>query len=158
MSEPVRIQLRRVKGWRMPPNTLSVARPGRWGNPFQATLVGEGRAVKAFSDLMRGFFSGPSFSDLTDAQFSLMYRAVAAFQKRIGAERRRAAIDELRGKNLACWCATTPGTLCHADVLLKLANAPLSTEALTPAGSGEAVAPWQAPGGQMKPPQSEGQT
>ena len=31
---PVRTQRRRVKGWRMPPNTVSVTRPGRWGNPF----------------------------------------------------------------------------------------------------------------------------
>jgi hypothetical protein len=29
MGEPVRIQLRRTKGWRMPENTVSVARPGR---------------------------------------------------------------------------------------------------------------------------------
>lgn len=27
---------------------------------------------------------------------------------------------ELRGKNLACWCA--PGAPCHADVLLEIAN------------------------------------
>lgn len=30
-------------------------------------------------------------------------------------------ITELRGKNLACWCAPLP---CHADVLLRLANQP----------------------------------
>lgn len=29
-------------------------------------------------------------------------------------------VEELRGKNLACWCK--PGTPCHADVLLRLAN------------------------------------
>ena len=29
-----RIQLSRRKGWRMPPNTVSVARPTKWGNPF----------------------------------------------------------------------------------------------------------------------------
>ena len=27
---------------------------------------------------------------------------------------------ELRGKNLGCWCK--PGELCHADVLLEIAN------------------------------------
>jgi hypothetical protein len=27
---------------------------------------------------------------------------------------------ELRGHNLACWCR--PGTPCHADVLIELAN------------------------------------
>jgi hypothetical protein len=31
-----------------------------------------------------------------------------------------AALDELRGKDLACWC--TP-LACHGDVLLRLANA-----------------------------------
>lgn len=29
-------------------------------------------------------------------------------------------LDELKGKNLACWCATNEQ--CHADVLLHLAN------------------------------------
>lgn len=31
---PKRIQLRRTKGWRKPPNTVVVARPSKWGNPF----------------------------------------------------------------------------------------------------------------------------
>jgi hypothetical protein len=35
----------------------------------------------------------------------------------------RAALEELRGKNLACWCK--PGAPCHADVLLELANRPI---------------------------------
>lgn len=29
-----RIQLKRVKGWRLPDGAVSVARPTRWGNPF----------------------------------------------------------------------------------------------------------------------------
>lgn len=31
---PERIQRSRKKGWRMPENTISVCRPGPWGNPF----------------------------------------------------------------------------------------------------------------------------
>jgi hypothetical protein len=31
---PIRIQRRRVKGWRMPENTIYVGRGTRWGNPF----------------------------------------------------------------------------------------------------------------------------
>ena len=31
---PGRVRLSRKKGWKLPPNTVSVARPGRWGNPF----------------------------------------------------------------------------------------------------------------------------
>lgn len=34
----------------------------------------------------------------------------------------RGALPELRGKNLACWCALDQP--CHADVLLELANRP----------------------------------
>ena len=33
-SLPRRVQLRRTKGWRMPPNTVKVSRPSKWGNPF----------------------------------------------------------------------------------------------------------------------------
>jgi hypothetical protein len=29
-------------------------------------------------------------------------------------------IEELRGRNLACWCA--PGSPCHAEILLEMAN------------------------------------
>lgn len=32
---PERIQLRRKKGWRMPPNTVKVDRSTKWGNPFK---------------------------------------------------------------------------------------------------------------------------
>lgn len=34
-ESPVRVQLSRAKGWRMPPNTVKVARPCRWGNPWR---------------------------------------------------------------------------------------------------------------------------
>jgi hypothetical protein len=34
MSAPVRIQLSRRKGWRMPPDTISVARPTEYGNRY----------------------------------------------------------------------------------------------------------------------------
>lgn len=33
-----------------------------------------------------------------------------------------AARQELRGKDLACWCQE--GELCHADVLIEIANQP----------------------------------
>jgi hypothetical protein len=36
-----------------------------------------------------------------------------------------AALPELRGKDLVCWCAPSP---CHADVLLELANAPAAAQ------------------------------
>lgn len=35
VTAPIRVQLSRAKGWRKPPNTVVVARPSRWGNPFK---------------------------------------------------------------------------------------------------------------------------
>ena len=33
--KPEHVQLRRSKGWRMPPNTVKAGRSGKWGNPFK---------------------------------------------------------------------------------------------------------------------------
>ena len=33
--EPIRVQLSRKKGWKMPANTVKVCRPGKWGNPWR---------------------------------------------------------------------------------------------------------------------------
>lgn len=44
---PKRIQRRRTKGWKMPRNTISVARPGPFGNPYK----GPG-AVTAFRTMV----------------------------------------------------------------------------------------------------------
>lgn len=94
---PRRIQLSRAKGWRMPENTVSVVRPTKWGNPYKI---------------------GTCF--IADAQ-----SAVEAFRANLPVTIR--GLDELRGKNLACWCKLpAPGEPdhCHAAVLLELANAP----------------------------------
>ncbi len=37
MTKPVRVQMRRTKGWRKPNNTIYVGRPSKWGNPFDFT-------------------------------------------------------------------------------------------------------------------------
>lgn len=89
-TEPQRIQRKRTKGWKMPPNTVSVTRPGPWGNYAGSTRKAFEEDLARMSNADRAFY----------------------FDK----------LKELRGKNLACWCQ--PGTPCHADVLLELANAP----------------------------------
>lgn len=96
MNKPRRIQLRRTKGFKLPPNTISVARPSRWGNPF---IIGND---------FRGMPINRS-------------KAVALFEKSLTLEERVAAKAELKGKNLACYCPLDGGP-CHADVLLKIAN------------------------------------
>lgn len=113
MTRPVRLRLSRAKGFRLQAASralnglpaVSVARPGRWGNPY-----------KAGPEINTG---GCRIPEITPE------RAVALFRARWEQALRtwpsaRTAIEELRGKNLACWCR--PDQPCHADVLLELAN------------------------------------
>jgi hypothetical protein len=105
MSEPHRIQLSRKAGARIPPGTVNVARPSKWGNPY---AIGK---------------PGPYGGTAPDRE-----GAVGLFSAMLGDSEIRAAagyptdLSPLRGKNLACWCPI--GEKCHADVLLELANAP----------------------------------
>lgn len=91
---PQRIQLSRKKGWKMPPNTVRVCRPTKWGNPFTVEQYGREQAVQMFRDYIGHPNSPNVFSP--------------------------AEIEQLRGKNLACWCKL--GEPFHADVLLEMAN------------------------------------
>lgn len=122
---PQRVQLRRTKGWRMPPNTVVVARPSKWGNPFTTAKAIEsgyakpGTARASVVEVFREWLTpGPS-SDAwwmgpeSDARKAAMHAGLA----------------DLRGKHLACWCPLDQP--CHADVLLELANRPLRCDAPT---------------------------
>jgi hypothetical protein len=97
MSQPQRIQRRRTRGYRLPPQTRCVTRPGPFGNPFPVACPGD-----------------PVSHGETVARFETWLAAPeqAEFRARV----RR----ELRGVNLACYCR--PELPCHADVLLRWAN------------------------------------
>ena len=89
---PKRLQRKRVKGWRKPEGAVCVTRPSRWANPY--------READGYSR----------------AEAVALFEAYAL--KRLEAE--PGWLEPLRGKDLACTCP--PGELCHADVLLRLAN------------------------------------
>jgi len=72
---PKRIQRKRTKGWKMPPNTVYVGRPTKWGNPF----TGKDAVLKYQYAYIR----------------TLLFLSESTM-KRI--------TKELRGKDLACWC------------------------------------------------------
>lgn len=91
-APPVRIQRKRTKGWRMPPNTVYVGRPTMWGNNQ--------------ADGSHKAYAKSCFQRWVNESASYAWKG-------------RAQI-ELRGKNLACWCRLDQP--CHADVLLELAN------------------------------------
>ena len=92
---PVRVQMSRQRPWLADhPDAIIVTRPSRWGNPFTADAFGAEGAVQRFERMIR-------------RQLSIDPHL----------------LDDLRGKDLACWCPIGESP-CHGDVLLKLANAP----------------------------------
>lgn len=107
---PTRIQLRRTKGWRMPENTVHVARPTKFGNPFTVN-ESVGATAELAVDEYRRCLRAASLRGLGWTGW---------------AQRVLDGLPELRGKNLACWCPLTDKdgrpVPCHADVLLELAN------------------------------------
>jgi hypothetical protein len=104
MKRPVRLQLSRRKGFNL--QTVSrrlnglpavvVSRPARWSNPWRIGSVEHGHQI-----------------DRTEA--------IERFRKYIRGKE-EAIREELRGKNLACWCKAELD--CHADILIQIANAP----------------------------------
>lgn len=109
VCEPKRIQRKRTKGWRMPPNTVSVCRPGLYGNPYK---VGEdGTAQECVDKFRTAVESGDLLDWISDH-----------FTNSDGSDHWEIEqyLYPLRGKDLACWCKK--GDPCHGDVLLELAN------------------------------------
>ncbi len=115
---PKRMQLSRQRGFNLQAasKTLNglpakrVTRPGKWGNPFTIAgtaerygldpVAAQAKAVALCGQWLRGTLD-PKLSP--------------------GPPPSRAEMQaELRGYNLACWCK--PGTPCHSEVLIELAN------------------------------------
>ena len=99
MTIPIRIQRKRKKGWRMPPNTVYVGRPTKWGNPWGAKGV-YWFTPKQLTDVYRRWVTELTPDDC-------MYGPPPT---------QESIKNELGGKNLACWCPLNQP--CHADVLL----------------------------------------
>jgi len=75
MTTPHRIQRRRTKGWRMPPSTVYIGRPSRWGNPYPVINGDRATAVARYRSWLTAH---PDL--IADAR------------------------QHLAGHNLACWC------------------------------------------------------
>jgi len=73
----------------MPPNTVYVGRPTKWGNPFRIGVDGDRKEVvrKYREWLKKKLGEDPTF------------------------------LEPLKGKDLACWCPLDKP--CHVDVLLE---------------------------------------
>jgi hypothetical protein len=97
-EQPIRIQLSRAKGWRMPENTVKVDRSSQWGNEFRVEdFASAAECVAMFEHDIR------KFACFHPAEYE-------------------AWIAPLRGKNIGCWCRLDKP--CHGNILLELANPP----------------------------------
>lgn len=121
---PERILRQRTKGWRMPAGAVYVGRGSAWGNPYRVVECGK------FTDDGSIAWAGRHDWELNyphhRTREEAATRAVEGFKDWLlngtsdKAKYARERLSWLRGKDLACWCAS--GQPCHADVLLKLAN------------------------------------
>lgn len=132
---PERIQLSRRKGWRMPPNTVTVSRPSRWGNIFWP-------GQRVIWPGAYGCLASPYHGCRPTGEYGTEARAYSISRVRDRADAVALFASyvkhdpsgwppgdihhELGGRNLACWCplpADGEPDICHAAVLLELANA-----------------------------------
>ena len=120
-----RIQRKRSKGWRNPPNTIYVGRPTKWGNPFM--LSGDMIYIDASHRRKMSPFVFFKFGDKNDVVqlFEHLLKGTQFVDKEVDVNYwvdhfKKLDLSELKGKNLSCWCPI--GSPCHADLLLKYAN------------------------------------
>jgi hypothetical protein len=87
------------KVWNMrdknvPKDAVYVGRPGKWGNPFRIGRDGNrSEVLEKYKEYVR----------------NLLHTS----------DRFVHDLEQLRGKDLVCWCAPAP---CHADILILVAN------------------------------------
>lgn len=72
---PVRVQRKRVKGWKMPENTIYVGRPTKYGNPYKPMLWGD-----------------------------TVETCIERYKTNMSTMLKQDVVKELKGKNLACFC------------------------------------------------------
>lgn len=99
---PERIQMKRVKGFKLPPNTKLCMRPGPYGNPYSV------------DPQLPRVIAGPSAVQLFRTYAEIMLKSDPEW------------LEPLRGFDLACTCPLEDEqgnpVSCHVDVLLELAN------------------------------------
>jgi len=134
-----RITRQRTKGWRKPEGAVIVSRPSIWGNPwgigtpgtldvtldgarvrYKTLIASDGQQVRdAFEKWLR---YSPFRSDMLPDLYQLTDAGRAALRDHLHGRRKLilSEIHTLRGRDLCCFCK--PGTPCHADVLMEIAN------------------------------------
>lgn len=133
---PERIQLSRAKGWRMPEDAVSVARPGRWGNPLRyrtpsglarmPAVVGDGpweyEGRVSADGARHDYHHADGRITVCTVRYMTLAELVETYERaltgnptpsmrsagRLLSVTAEDARRELAGKSLACWCPVRP--------------------------------------------------
>lgn len=112
MAHELRIQRKRVSGWKKPDGCVNVTRPGIFGNPFEDAAsfeawldTGHVNVLKLRHEYIDG---GRIQTDRLDSIRKFILRN----------------IEDLRGKQIMCWCPID--SACHGDVIAAIANKEVS--------------------------------
>jgi len=116
---PIRVQRKRTRGYRLPPNTKSVTRPGPFGNPFTVAAAEEWHRE-------HGAPSNETPQDTAVRWFKEWIDGAKVCPELPPPPSKDEIRSKLRGFNLACYCPL--GSACHVDVLLPIANGPYAAD------------------------------
>lgn len=118
---PRRAQRTRKKGGGIPDGAVYVGRPSKWGNPFlhAQKYLGLDVSLALFRNAVTGYWN-PAVIQAGGPTKAVAYDDHCLWRKRLGGHPQEVIRQELRGKDLACWCPLDQP--CHADVLLEIAN------------------------------------
>ena len=116
-----RIKLSHKAGSKLPPNTINVARPGKFGNPFN---------WRNYTHLKSDRDKKCAAKNAFEVWLTKNIYNNGSFVPREIVERREWILSHLhliaQADYVACWCG--PNDCCHGDVLIKLAGRRVMTD------------------------------
>lgn len=118
--ELIRVQRKRTKGFKLPPNTICVNRGTKWGNPFRLTPDGWIECYSMNRNILNPWILWSASGGFDTHDVVDLYEKWLSGELRVGYLQKVPDVKELKGKNLACFCPLDKP--CHAETLLKLAN------------------------------------
>jgi hypothetical protein len=118
---PQRIQRKRTRGWRMPESAVYVGRPSVYGNPFRIGVPFCGPTIQQVNSAREAVDKFRSWLEMNTLDHRCWDSELIVAHVKI-----HGMLPHLTGKDLACWCPLVDDqgnrVLCHADVLLEVAN------------------------------------
>ena len=107
---PTRIQRKRARGFRLPPNTICVNRGTKFGNPYKVSDYGREKAIQMFRDCLLNASMCYCYLEIPEAK--IQYNRFIWMAQNIHLIR--------EADYVACFCGLDES--CHGDVLIEIAG------------------------------------